>query len=101
MGGDIVGPQSGGPREVWVAEIIPGGWGRRQRPVRQNRANVFPDLVDDDLVIGAGNPKTIHKELTLTTLMVINTVVSIAAVNEEARLVIGPAKIISEATTDD
>jgi hypothetical protein len=97
----MVGPRSGGPRKVWVAEIIPGGWGRRQRPVRRNRANVIPDLVDDDLVIGAGNPTTIHKELTLTSLMVINNVVSIAAVNEEAGLVIGPATIISEATMDD
>jgi hypothetical protein len=99
--GGMVGPRSGGPREVWVVEMNPGGWGKRQRPVRQNRANVIPDLVDDDLVIVAGNPKTIHKELTLTTLMVINNVVSIAAVNEEARPVKGPAKIISEAATDD
>jgi hypothetical protein len=68
---------------------------------KRNCANVIPDLVDDDLVIVAGNPKTIHKELTLTTLMIINNVVSIAAVDEKAGLVIGPAKIISEATTDD
>jgi hypothetical protein len=33
--------------------------------------------------------------------MVINNVVSIAAINKEARPVKGPAKIISEATTDD
>jgi hypothetical protein len=68
---------------------------------KRNCANVIPDLVDDDLVIVAGNPKTIHKELTLTTLMIINNVVSIAAVNEEARPVKGPVKIICEATTDD
>jgi hypothetical protein len=60
----------------------PGGWGKRQCPVRQNRANVIPDLVDDGsrMISVVGNPKTIHKELTLTTLMVINNVVSIAVV---------------------
>jgi hypothetical protein len=79
----------------------PAGWGKRQRPVKRNRANVIPDLVDDDFVVVARNPKTVHKELTLTTLMVINNAVSIAAVDEETRPVKGPVKIISEATTDD
>ncbi len=39
--------QSGGPREVGVAEMDPAGWGRRQRLVRRNCINVIPDLLDD------------------------------------------------------
>ncbi len=79
----------------------PAGWGKRQRPVSWNCANVVPDLVDDDLVVVAWNPKTIHKDLTLTALMVINDVISIATVDEETKPFSQSMKIISEATTDD
>jgi hypothetical protein len=77
------------------------GCGKRQRQVRRNCANVVSDLVNDDLVVVAQNPKTVHKELTLTTLMAIVDMISIAAVNEETGPVTRFAKIISEATTVD
>ena len=57
-------------------------------------------LLDDDLVAVARNPKFIHKELTLTTL-IYKQRGSIAAVDEETGPVTGPVKKISEATPDD
>jgi hypothetical protein len=61
--------KSGGRQEVGVAEMDPAGWGKMQRPVSRNRANVVSDLVDDDLVVIAWSPKPVHEDLTLTMLM--------------------------------